>query len=201
MSLDNAAMTIFGDSISGNCLKVKFVADRLGLAYDWVEISVLKAETRTPEFLAMNPVGQVPVVRFADNGPLAQSNAIILHLAENSDLIPADPFDRALMYQWLFWEQYSHEPAIAVLRFQKFYLKKTDSEIDPALPAKCGKVLTVMNDHLSGGEYFVGEKLSLADIALVAYTRFSHQADIDLARYPHVLAWVRRVERDLKIPV
>ena len=199
MSLDNAAMTVFGDSISGNCLKVKFVADRLGLAYDWVETSVLKAETRTPEFLEMNPAGQVPVVRFADNGPLAQSNAIILHLAENTDLIPADPFGRALMYQWLFWEQYSHEPAIAVLRFQRFYLKKKDSEIDPALPVKCGKVLTVMNDHLSGGEYFVGEKLSLADIALVAYTRFSHQADIDLTRYPHVLAWVRRVEHDLKI--
>jgi glutathione S-transferase len=199
MSLDNAAMTIFGDSISGNCLKVKFVADRLGLAYDWVEISVLAAETRTPEFLAMNPAGQVPVVRFADNGPLAQSNAIVLHLAENSDLIPTDPFERALMYQWMFWEQYSHEPAIAVLRFQKFYLKKLDGEIDPALVAKCAKVLTLMNDHLSGGHYFVGEKLSLADIALVAYTRFSHQADIDLTRYPHVLAWVRRVERDLKI--
>lgn len=199
MSLDNAAMTIFGDSISGNCLKVKFVADQLGLAYDWVEISVLKGETRTPEFLAMNPAGQVPVVRFAGHGPLAQSNAIILHLAEDSDLIPADPFERALMYQWMFWEQYSHEPAIAVLRFQKFYLKKKDGEIDPALPAKCGKVLTAMNNHLSGGEYFVGEKLSLADIALVAYTRFSHQADIDLTRYPQVLAWVRRVEGDLGI--
>lgn len=199
MSLDNAAMTIFGDSISGNCLKVKFVADQLGLAYDWVEISVLKGETRTPEFLAMNPAGQVPVVRFAGHGPLAQSNAIILHLAEDSDLIPADPFERALMYQWMFWEQYSHEPAIAVLRFQKFYLKKKDGEIDPALPAKCGKVLTAMNNHLSGGEYFVGEKLSLADIALVAYTRFSHQADIDLSRYPQVLAWVRRVEGDLGI--
>ena len=199
MSLDNAAMTVFGDSISGNCLKVKFVADRLGLAYDWVEISVLKGETRTPEFLAMNPAGQVPVVRFADNGPLAQSNAIILHLAQNTDLIPADPFERALMYQWLFWEQYSHEPAIAVLRFQKFYLKKLDSEIDPALATKCAKVLSVMNHHLAGSDYFVGEKLSLADIALVAYTRFAHQADIDLALYPHVRAWVGRIERDLKI--
>ena len=199
MSLDNAAMAIFGDSISGNCLKVKFVADRLGLAYDWVEVSVLQGETRTPEFLAMNPAGQVPVVRFADNGPLAQSNAIILHLARGSDLIPHDPFERALMYQWMFWEQYSHEPAIAVLRFQKFYLKKSDSEIDPALVGKCGKVLALMNNHLSGGEYFVGEKLSLADIALVAYTRFSHQADIDLSRYPNVLAWVRRVEGDLGI--
>ena len=199
MSLDNAAMTIFGDSISGNCLKVKFVADRLGLAYEWVEVSVLSGETRTPEFLAMNPAGQVPVVRFADKGPLAQSNAIMLYLARSSDLIPHDPFERALMYQWLFWEQYSHEPAIAVLRFQKFYLKKTESEIDPALPGKCAKVLTLMNDHLAGRAYFVGRKLSLADIALVAYTRFSHHADIDLSRYPQVLAWVRRIEHDLQI--
>ena len=199
MSLDNAAMTIYGDSISGNCLKVKFVADRLGLPYDWVEISVLKKETRTPEFLAMNPAGQVPVVRFADSGVLAQSNAIMLHLAQNTDLIPADPFERALMFQWLFWEQYSHETAIAVLRFQKFYLKKTDSEIDPALPGKCARVLALMDSHLKSHRYFVGSKLSLADIALVAYTRFAHQADIDLALYPNVRLWVRRVENDLKL--
>ena len=199
MSLDNASMTVYGDSISGNCLKVKFVADRLGLPYDWVETSVLKAETRTPEFLAMNPAGQVPVVVFADSGPLAQSNAIMLHLAQNTDLIPADPFERAQMFQWLFWEQYSHETAIAVLRFQKFYLKKPDSEIDPALPGKCARVLTLMNDHLKDRAYFVGEKLSLADIALVAYTRFAHQAGIDLGSYPKVRAWVRRIETDLKL--
>jgi glutathione S-transferase len=199
MSLDNAAMTIYGDSISGNCLKVKFVADRLGLPYDWVEVSVVKAETRTPEFLAMNPAGQVPVVVFADNGPLAQSNAIILHLAQNTDLIPADPFERALMYQWLFWEQYSHEPAIAVLRFHKHYLKKSGAEIDPALPGKCARVLALMDAHLDGRKYFVGEKLSLADIALVAYTRFAHEAGLDLAQYPQVAAWVRRIETDLSI--
>ena len=199
MSLDNASMTIYGDSISGNCLKVKFVADRLGIPYDWVEISVLKAETRTPEFLSLNPAGQVPTVRFADNGTLAQSNAIMLHLAWGSDLIPSDPFERAQMFQWLFWEQYSHETAIAVLRFQKFYLKKSDHEIDSALPGKCTRALTLMNDHLKGRDYFVGKKLSLADIALVAYTRFAHQADIDLAAYPHVRNWVHRVEDDLKL--
>jgi len=199
MSLDNAAMTVFGDSISGNCLKVKFVADLLGIAHDWVEISVLKGETRTQEFLAMNPAGQVPVVRFADNGVLAQSNAIMLHLAEASVLIPAAAFERALMYQWLFWEQYSHEPAIAVLRFQKFYLKKADSEIDPALTNKCHKVLALMNSHLESRKYFVGEKLSLADIALVAYTRFAHQAGLDLARTSHVAAWVHLIENDLGI--
>jgi glutathione S-transferase len=199
MSLDNAAMTVFGDSISGNCLKVKFVTDRLGIPHDWVEISVLNKETRTPEFLAMNPAGQVPVVRFADNSTLAQSNAIILHLAEGSSLIPTDAFDRARMYQWLFWEQYSHEPAIAVLRFQKFYLKKADSEIDPNLRPRCLKVLTLMDEHLEGRNYFVGNRLTLADVALVAYTRFSHQADIDLKHYSNVAAWVRRVETDLKI--
>ena len=142
---------------------------------------------------------QVPVVVFADNGPLAQSNAIMLHLAQNTDLIPADPFARAQMFQWLFWEQYSHETAIAVLRFQKFYLKKPDSEIDPALPAKSARVLTLMNDHLQDRAYFVGEKLSLADIALVAYTRFAHQAGLDLGGYPKVRAWVRRIETDLKL--
>src|SRR3954467_14846659 len=199
MSLDNAAMTVFGDSISGNCLKVKFVADRLGLPYDWVETSVLKGETRTPEFLGLNPAGQVPVVLFADNGPLAQSNAIMLHLAQNTDLIPDDAFDRALMFQWLFWEEYSHETAIAVLRFHKFYLKKSDEQIDPALPGKCAKVLALMNGHLEARKYFVGEKLSLADIALVAYTRFSHQAGIDLKQYPDVRAWVRRIEDELNI--
>jgi glutathione S-transferase len=199
MSLDNAAMTIYGDSISGNCLKVKFVADRLNIPYDWVEISVLKSETRTPEFLALNPAGQVPVVRFADNGPLAQSNAIMLHLAWGTDLIPADPFERAKMFQWLFWEQYSHEPAIAVLRFQKLYLKKSDEEIGPALPGKSARVLSLMDAHLADKAYFVGKKLSLADIALVAYTRFAHQAGIDLATYPDVRAWVRRIEKDLKL--
>lgn len=199
MSLDNAAMTVYGDSISGNCLKVKFVADYLGLPHDWVEVSVLAKETRTPEFLAMNPAGQVPVVRFADNGVLAQSNAIILHLAQNTALIPDDPFERALMYQWLFWEQYSHEPAITVLRFQKHYLKKPDSEIDPNLPKRCAGVLTLMNNHLAERRYFVGAGLSLADVVLVAYTRFAPQAGLDLAPYPNVSTWIGRVEHDLKL--
>jgi glutathione S-transferase len=197
MSLDNASMTIYGDSISGNCLKVKFVADWLGMPYDWVETSVLDKETRTPEFLAMNPAGQVPVVLFADNGPLAQSNAIILHLAQNTSLIPDNPWDRALMVQWLFWEQYSHEPVIAVRRFHKHYLKKPDTEIEPSLLPRGEKLLALMDDHLKARSYFVGEKLSLADIALVAYTRFGHQGGFVLP--PNVAAWVRRVEDDLNI--
>jgi glutathione S-transferase len=199
MSLDNAAMTIYGDSISGNCLKVKFVADHLGLPYDWVEIDVRSGETRSPDFLAMNPAGQVPVVRFADNGPLAQSNAIMLHLAWDSDLVPLDDWERAQMFQWLFWEQYTHEPAVAVLRFQRLYLKKPDAEIDPDLVAKSERALGLMDRHLAGRKYLVGKHLSLADIALVAYTRFAHDAALDLKRWPHVQAWVHRIETDLKI--
>ena len=98
-------LTIYGDSISGNCLKVKWTADYLGLAYDWIETDVLKGGSRTPQYLAMNPAGQVPAVILDDGRPLAQSNAIILHLAEGSALIPADPYDRAKMLEWMFGER------------------------------------------------------------------------------------------------
>lgn len=190
-------LTVFGDSGSGNCLKVKFVADRFGIPLKWNEIVVVKGETRTPQFLAMNPAGQVPVVVFDDGRILAQSSAIMLHLAEGSDLIPTDAFERALMFQWLFWEQYSHETAIAVRRYHKFFLRKPDDEIDPALMPKCERALGVMEGHLVNRTYFVAERLSLADIALVAYTRFSHEAGLDLARWPKVRAWVQQIEADL----
>jgi glutathione S-transferase len=191
------ALAIHGDSISGNCLKVKYVCDRLGIPYRWIETSVLKAETRTPEFLAMNPAGQVPTVELTDGRILAQSNAIMLHLAEGSDLIPNDAYERAQMFQWLFWEQYSHETVIAVRRFHKAYLKKPESEIDPSLLPKGERVLTVMDNHLATRRYFVNDAISLADIALVAYTRWAHEGGFDLKRHPNVLAWVRRVEQDL----
>jgi glutathione S-transferase len=192
-----AEIVIYGDSVSGNCLKVKFVCDRLRIPYRWIETSVLKKETRTPAFLAMNPAGQVPAIVTGDGRPLSQSNAIILYLAEGSDLIPGTAFERASMYQWLFWEQYSHETAIAVRRFHKTYLKKPDSEIDPALLPKCEGVLTLMDNHLSTRRYFVAERLSLADVALVAYTRFSHEAGLDLLHWPNVRTWVIRTEKDL----
>ncbi len=192
-------LTIYGDSISGNCHKVKFVCDRLGIPYRWIEMDILRGETRTPEFLAMNPAGQVPTVRFEDGRSLAQSNAIMLYLADGSDLIPADAFDRALMNQWLFWEQYSHETAIAVRRFHAHILKKPESEIDPALMDKGKRALGVMEGHIATRRYFVGEKLTLADLALVAYTRFAHEAGFDLAEFPHVRSWVDRVKADLNL--
>ncbi len=190
-------LTVYGDSGSGNCLKVKFIADRFGIPLKWIEVGVVNGETRTPQFLAMNPAGQVPTVVFDDGRILAQSNAIMLHLAEGSDLIPGEAFDRALMFQWLFWEQYSHETAIAVRRYHKMFLKKSDAEIDPALMPKCERALDVMEGHLSNRSYFVAERLSLADIALVAYTRFAHEAGLDLVKWPQVRAWVIRIECDL----
>lgn len=192
-------LTVYGDSGSGNCLKVKFVADRFGIPIKWIEIDVVNRETRTPEFLALNPAGQVPVVVLEDGRVLAQSNAIMLHLAEGSDLIPQAAYDWALMFQWIFWEQYSHETAIAVRRYHRHFLKKPESEIDPALMPKCERALTVMEEHLATRRYFVADRLSLADVALVAYTRFAHEADLDLSRWPQVRAWVRRIETDLKL--
>jgi glutathione S-transferase len=193
-------MKIYGDSISGNCLKVKWVCDSLGLSYDWIETSVVAAETRTPAFLAINPAGQVPLVVFDDGRPLAQSNAIILYLAEGSDLIPEDAFQRAKMLEWMFWEQYSHEPYIAVARFQLAYLGKTLADLDPKVMPRGQAALQRMEDGLAHGHAFlVGDAVSLADVALVAYTRVAHEGGFDLTGYPRVQAWVGRVEQALNI--
>ncbi len=192
--------TVYGDSLSGNCLKVKWLADHLGLSYRWTEVNVLKGEAKAAAFLAINPAGQVPAVRFDDGRQLAQSNAILLYLAEGTGLVPAEPFARAQMYQWLFWEQYSHEPVIAVRRFHRFYLNKPDSEIDPSLMVKGLAVLDLMERVLSEQDWFVATGFSLADIALVAYTRFAHQGGFDLSPYAHIRAWITRVEAELGLP-
>jgi glutathione S-transferase len=192
---------IFGDSISGNCLKVKWVAERLGIAHEWIEIDILKGETRTDAFLALNPFGQVPVVQFDDGRTLSQSNAIILHFAEGSDLVPADAFERAKMLEWMFWEQYSHEPTIAVRRFQKHYLKKSDDAIDADLMAKGRRALGRMEMALISSDFIAGgAALTLADIALLAYTRLSHEGGFDLGDFPAVHAWVARCELELGLP-
>ena len=187
---------IFGDSISGNCLKVKWVATQLSIPHEWIEIDILKGESRTDEFLALNPFGQVPVVQFDNGRTLSQSNAIILHLAEGSALIPNDAFERAKMFEWMFWEQYSHEPTIAVRRFQKLYLKKSDDEIDADLMAKGRRALGRMEMALISG----GEALTLADISLLAYTRLADEGGFDLNEFPAVQAWVARCELELGLP-
>jgi len=192
-------ITIYGDPISGNCLKVKWTAERLGVPFTWIDVDVTKAETRTPEFLAMNPAGQVPTVVLADGRPLAQSNAIIVHLAEGSALIPADAYDRARMFEWLFWEQYSHEPYVAVARFQVKYLGKSPAELEPKIIERGVAALKRLDEALTGATFLAGAALSLADIALVAYTRMAHDGGFDLALYPAVRAWIARVEAALPI--
>jgi len=193
-------MKIYGDSISGNCLKVKWVADLLGLSYDWIETDIMVGASRTPAYLAMNPAGQVPAVILDDGRPLAQSNAIILHLAEGSGLIPADSYDRAKMLEWMFWEQYSHEPYIAVARFQVRYQGKPLADLEPRLVERGKAALQRVEDGLATSPFLVGGSATLADVALVAYTREAHDGGFDLAGYPRVKAWVARVEEALKIP-
>ena len=192
-------MEIFGDSISGNCLKVKWTADLLGLSYRWNETSVLAGDTRTAAFLAMNPAGQVPLVRFDDGRTLAQSNAIILHFAEGSRLIPKDGFLRAKMLEWLFWEQYSHEPYVAVARFQVRYLGRPVAEIDPKIVERGKAALRRIDEAIADRAFLLGDALSLADIALVAYTRVADEGGFALGDYPNVQAWVKRVEGALAI--
>lgn len=193
-------MRIFGDSISGNCLKVKWTADHLRLPYEWIETDVLKAETRTPDFLAINPAGQVPAVVLDDGRPLAQSNAILLHLAEGSDLIPTDAYDRARMFEWLFWEQYSHEPYVAVARFQVRYLGRSAAELEARLVERGEAALRRLDEALAEAPFLVGGRLTLADISLVAYTRMAEEGGFRLADYPHVQAWIGRVEKALGLP-
>ena len=192
-------ITIYGDSISGNCLKVKWTADHLGLAYRWIEVGILQGGSRTADFLAMNPAGQVPTVLLDDGRPLAQSNAIILHLAEGSDLIPADAYARAKMLEWMFWEQYSHEPYVAVARFQVRYQGKAPHELEPRLRERGAQALGRLEDGLAGRSFLVAEGLSLADVALVAYTRVAGEGGFDLAAYPRVRGWIARVEQALGI--
>jgi glutathione S-transferase len=192
-------MKIYGDRVSGNCLKVKWVADFLGLAYDWIETDVLAGATRTPAFLAMNPAGQVPLAIFDDGRPLAQSNAIILHLAEGSALIPTDAYDRARMLEWMFWEQYSHEPYIAVARFQVRYLGKAVADLEPRLVERGKAALQRLEDALAESPFLVGQGIGLADVALVAYTRVAHEGGFRLDDWPRLRAWIGRVETALGI--
>jgi glutathione S-transferase len=187
-------LTVYGDIRSGNCLKVKWLLDWLGRDYRWVETDVTAGATRSAEFLARNPAGQVPTVVLEDGRVLAQSNAIIGYFGEGTAFIPADPYDRARMHEWLFWEQYSHEPYIAVARFQRLLGGKRADEIEPRLMERGHAALARMQTALTGADWLVGDGPTLADLALVAYTRVAHEGDFDLAAYPAVQAWVLRVE-------
>jgi glutathione S-transferase len=193
-------MKIYGDTNSGNCLKVKWVCDKLALAYQWIDIDTRKGETRTAQFLKMNGAGQVPTVELDDGRTLAQSNAIIRYLARDSALIPRDAFAAAKMDEWLFWEQYSHEPYIAVCRFQLVYLGKDASELDPEKVKRGYAALDRMEQHLTASRFFAGEEVSLADVSLLAYTRLAHEGGFDLGRYAAIRRWIGEAEASLGLP-
>ena len=187
-------LTVHGDIRSGNCLKVKWLLDALGRDYRWAETDVMSGATRSTEFLKVNPAGQAPAVVFDDGRTLAQSNAILGYFGEGTAFVPADPWDRAKMYEWLFWEQYSHEPYIAVVRFQRLLAGKSRDEIEPRLVERGHAALARMDEALAGADWLIGDGPTLADLALVAYTRVAHEGDFDLAAYPAVRRWIGRVE-------
>src|ERR1700709_788083 len=193
-------MKIYGDTNSGNCLKVKWVCDRLGLAYSWIDVDTMKRETRTTPFLKLNPAGQVPTVEFDDGRTLAQSNAIIRYLARGSDLIPADSFAAAKMDEWLFWEQYSHEPYIAVCRMQMIYLGRPASDLDTDKIKGGYAALARMEHQLAATRYLAGESISPACLLLRACTRVAHEGGFPLDGYDAVRRWIGEAERTLNLP-
>ncbi|MFC6788771.1 glutathione S-transferase family protein [Methylobacterium komagatae] len=192
-------LTIYGNSGSGNCLKVKWVAQHLGLPFVWEEVDVPAGGTRTPAMLALNPAGRVPFVVLPGGEVLSESNAIIAYLAEGTALIPQAALARARMLQWMFWEQYSHEPYIAVRRYQLHYLGRDPADLDPKLKERGEDALRLMEASLGRAPYLSGDALSLADIALVAYTRMAHESGFDLAPYERLRDWITRVETGLGI--
>jgi glutathione S-transferase len=180
---------------SGNGYKVRLLMTQLGVPFERVELDILKGETRSAEFLAKNLNGRIPVLEVQPGQFLAESNAIMCYLAEGTALLPAERWERALILQWLFFEQYSHEPNIATVRFWITHNLLTD-ERRAQLPQKQTlgyAALDVMEKHLAGRAFFVGEGYSIADIALYAYTHVAHEGGFALTAYPRVRAWLERV--------
>ncbi|HSC47011.1 MAG TPA: glutathione S-transferase family protein [Gammaproteobacteria bacterium] len=183
---------VYGMSSSGNCYKVKLLLTQLAEPFDWVETDTLKGETRRPEFLAKNPNGKVPLLE-ADGRYLMESNAILCYLAEGSVYFPAGRWPRAEVLQWMFYEQYSHEPYIATARFIRKFLKNPD---EPTLPLKTERgyaALALMERHLGTHEFFACETYTIADIALYAYTHVAADGGFDLGGFPAINAWLVRV--------
>jgi len=190
-------MKIYGDLGSGNCLKVKYTADKLGLDYDWVPIDTMKGETRTPDFLARFPMARIPGVEFPDGRRLAESNAIIRYLGQGTALLPDDGFAQAKVDEWLFWEQYSHEPYVAVCRFHMVYLGRAEEAREPWRVERGEAALDLMERSLAGRTWLAGETMTVADIALLPYTRLAHEGGFDLSTRSNLRGWIERCENGL----
>ena len=186
-------------SASGTCYKGRLTAAMVGATVQRREYDIMKGETRSPEFLAqVNANGRIPVLQAGDRF-IPESNAACYYVAEGSSLIPTDPFDHADMLHWMFWEQYNHEPNIATLRYWMHSLRpdNLDDLKRLQMPGKRqagNAALTLMNEHLADREWFVDSAMTLADIALFAYTHVAGDADFDLGRYPNVVEWIERVK-------
>lgn len=180
------------DARSGNCYKIRLLRSLLQIPYEWVDVDVLGGETRKPGFLSMNPDGRVPVPALPDGRFLSGSNAILNFLAASSACLPEDRFELAQVQQWQFFEQYSHEPFIAVARFVAVYPGLPEdrrAEYESKQPGG-HKALSVMEKHLTAARYFVADRLTTADISLYAYTHVAQDGGFDLARYPAVRRWL-----------
>jgi glutathione S-transferase len=188
-------------SLSGNCYKVRLAAAFVGKPLERREYDIMAGETRTPDFIAnVNSNGRIPVLQVGDRF-IPESNAACYYVAEGSSLVPTDPFDHADMLHWMFWEQYSHEPNIATLRFWMRWLgpdKLSDLQRLQMPTKRSGgnAALMLMDQHLATGEWFVGNSISLADVCLFAYTHVAGDAEFDLQRYPQVVAWIERMKAD-----
>ena len=189
------SVTVHGMSTSGNCHKVRLLLEQLGRPYTWVEVDSANGGTRTPAYLAKNPNGKVPMLERADGAVLVESNAILCWLAEGSTCLPADAWQRAQALSWLFFEQYSHEPYIAVARFIRGWtpLDSPRRADLPRLVERGAQALAVMEKHLEHADWFTGPVYGVADIALFAYTHCAGDGGFDLAAYPRITDWLARV--------
>jgi glutathione S-transferase len=181
---------------SGNGYKVRLLLAQLGIPYEYIEKNIIEGETRTPDFLAINPNGRVPVLELQSEVYLAESNAILIYLSESTAFLPEDRLDRAYVMQWMFFEQYSHEPNIATSRFILSYLQKAD-EYREVLEKKRKlgyAALDVMEKRLSEHLFLVGDRYTIADIALYAYTHVADEGGFSLEHYPGIRAWLDRIK-------
>ncbi len=186
-------MRLYESKVSGNCWKVRRVLAHLGLPYESVELSVVDRSDRAEVIGGLNPALRVPTLVLDDGRPLAESNAIMLYLAEGTELIPADRYERAQVLQWLFYEQYDHEPTIAVARFHRSYAATPDTAALARAQEGGRRVLATLDAHLTGRAFLVAERFTLADIALYAYTHVADEGGFALHEYPAIEAWLARV--------
>ena len=188
-------LRLHDNHLSGNGYKPRLLLAHLGRTYERIEVDILKGETRTPEFLARNPNGRIPVLELEDGTCIAESNAILFYLAEGSRFLPDDRLGRALALQWMFFEQYSHEPCIAVARHWIRHVEMTEAQRAQLPERQAGgrAALAVMERHLAGSDWFGGDAMGIADFALYAYTHVADEGGFDLADYPAVDAWLKRV--------